>query len=181
VLILALVAAGIWFVPRMQWSLSKAPRDQRVPAGAQALADSTDAATRRSDWDRALVYALELAKTAPSLSGAQRKLSIAWHNYGTGMRTIEGVERAAQRTSIDKMECDIRSLVAADSARALAANDEEWLAAAELYGRTLEYLGLPVDAIGIYAGMLERKQDLPLVAGRIQYLRQRLENPLLPN
>lgn len=179
VLVLALVAAGIWFVPRMNLNLSKTPRGQRVPAGAQALSDSTDAATRRGDWDRALTYAIELANVAPSLSGAQRKLSVAWHNYGTAMRMVDGAPRAAQRTSVGKIECDIRALTAADSARALAANDEEWLAAAELYGKTLEYLGLPVDALGIYAQMLQRRPNHPGASGRYVFLRDRLRNPLL--
>jgi hypothetical protein len=177
VAVLLLVAAGIWFVPRMTGHGTKGRAV--VPAGAQALADSTDAATRRGEWDAALTYALELSNAAPNLSGAQRKLAIAWHNYGTGFRTVHGVPRSARRTSIDKIECEIRALSAADSARALAANDEEWAAAGEVYGKTLEYLGLPIDALSIYSQILQRKPDHRGAAQRLAYLRDRLKNPLL--
>jgi hypothetical protein len=177
IVVLLLVAAGIWLVPRMAGIGKKAA--PLVPAGAQALADSTDAATRRGEWDAALDYAIELGRVAPHLSGAQRKLSVAWHNYGTGFRTIDGSPRSAQRTSIDKIECEIRALAAADSARALAANDQEWIAAAEVYGKTLEYLGLPVDAMNTYSQIVQRRPDHVGAAARITYLRDRLRDPLL--
>jgi hypothetical protein len=180
VVVLLLIVAAVLLIPRIQGGFKRQP-DVRVPAGAQALADSTDAATLRGDWDAALAFAVELARAAPRLSGAQRKLAVAWHNYGTGFRTVHGEPRSARRTSIDKIECEIRALMAADSARVLAASEDEWIAAAELYGKTLEYLGLPLDAYGIYSQMLQRRPDHAWAQGRAYWLRERLENPLLPD
>lgn len=181
ILIVGLIAAGIWFVPRMNWTLDRGSRNESVPEGAQALADSTDAATRRGDWDRALAFGVALVDAAPNLSGAQRKLSVAWHNYGTGVRTIDGALRPAQRTSLGKVECELAALSAADSARVLASGVEEWLGAAEVYGKTLEYMGLPVDALSIYVQMLQQQPDHPVASARAAYLTSRLENPLQPD
>jgi hypothetical protein len=71
--------------------------------------------------------------------------------------------------------------MAADSARVLAAGEEEWIAAAEVYGKTLEYLGLPLDAYGIYTQILQRKADHGFATGRAYWLREHLGNPLLPD
>jgi hypothetical protein len=180
VVILLLIVAAVLLIPRIQSSFRRGT-DARLPSGAQALADSTDAATRRGDWDAALVHAVELGRVAPKLSGAQRKLSLALHNYGTGVRTVDGTPRAARRTSIDKIEYEIRALMAADSARALAANEEEWVAAAEVYAKTLEYLGLPLDALGIYNQILQRRPDHQAAQVRAHWLREHLRNPLLPD
>lgn len=182
IVVVVAVAGAFWFIPRLHLKgLGRKSAGQEVPAGAQALADSTDAATRRGDWDAALTFALALERVAPNLSGAQRKLSVAWHNYGTGVRTVDGQPRSARRTSLDKIECDIRSLAAADSARSLANGEAEWLAAAEVYGKTLEYLGLPLDAFGIYAQMLQRKPDEQGAQVRAYWLREHLRNPMLPD
>ncbi len=175
-----LIAAGLWFIPRIQKSYERATNEQ-APEGAQTLADSTDAATQRGDWDAALTFAVDLGKAAPNLSGAQLKLAIAWHNYATGMRTVHGEPRSVARTSVNRIECEIRALAAADSARSLAANEDEWIAAAEIYGKTLEYLGLPADAISIYSQILQRKPDDQPAQARADWLREHLKNPLLPD
>jgi len=180
IVVLLLVVAALLLIPRIQ-SGFKRKVDLRVPEGAQALADSTDAATRRGDWDAALTFAEALAQTAPKLSGAQRKLAIAWHNYATGSRAVHGEVRSATRTSLDKISSEVRALAAADSARALAANEAEWLASAEVYAKTLEYLGLPLDAYGIYAQILQRKPDYAFAQERIYWLQEHLRNPLLPD
>lgn len=180
VVVLLLIVAAVLLIPRIQSSFRRTA-STGVPAGAQALADSTDAATRRGDWDSALDHALELARVAPHLSGAQRKLAIAWHNYGTGVRTVDGTSRTALRTSIEKIECELAALAAADSARTRAAGDEEWVAAAEVYGMTLEYLGLPLDAIEVYVQILERRPGHEKAQERVFWLREHLRNPLLPD
>jgi len=180
IVVLLLIVAAVILIPRIQNSF-KRKADLRVPAGAQALADSTDAATRRGDWDTALVFAQELARTAPQISGAHRKLAIAWHNYATGFRTVHGDARSATRTSMDKIACEVRALAAADSARALAANDDEWASSAEVYAKTLEYLGLPLDAYGIYTQILQRKPDHAFAQQRAFWLQEHLKNPLLPD
>lgn len=178
--VVLLIVAAVLLIPRLQSGFKRKP-DLTVPTGAQALSDSTDAATRRGDWAVALRYAEELARVAPTLSGAQRKLAIAWHNYGTGFRTVHGTTRAATRTSIDKIGCEIRAFEAADSARALATNEEEWIASAEVYGKTLEYLGQPIDALGIYGQILQRRPGEVFANTRAFWLREHLRNPLLPD
>lgn len=180
IVVLLLIVAAVMLIPRIQRSFRRAATTG-VPAGAQALADSADAATLRGDWNAALAHALELARVAPHLSGAQRKLAIAWHNYGTGVRTVDGAPRTAVRTSIAKIECELAALAAADSALARAGGDEEWVAAAEVYGRTLEYLGLPLDALEVYARILERRPDHETAQARAVWLREHLRNPLLPD
>lgn len=180
IVVLVLIVAAVLLIPRIQRGFRRAPVTG-VPAGAQVLADSTDAATRRGDWDAALGFAQELVRVAPHLSGAQRKLAIAWHNHATGVRTVNGEPRTPVRTSVAKIESELAALAAADSALARAASDEEWVAAAEIYGKTLEYLGLPLDALEIYARILERRPDHAIAQTRAVWVREHLRNPLLPD
>jgi tetratricopeptide (TPR) repeat protein len=180
IVVLLLIVAAVLLIPRIQSGFRRATATG-IPTGAQALADSMDAASRRHDWDAALGHALELARVAPHLSAAHRRLAMARHNYGTGVRTVDGVPRTALRTSVAKIEHELAALAAADSARARASNEEEWIAATEVYAKILEYLGLPLDALEVYAQILERQPDHETAQVRAYWVREHLRNPLLPD
>jgi len=180
VAVLILVALGIWLIPRLRLNrgLGSGAAPRFAPEQAGALADSIDVATHRDDFQLALDYAHELVRLAPTVSGAQTKLSAAWHNYGTASRIVNGESRTACRTSLEKIDCDLRALAAADSARKLAQNDTEWLAASDVYARTLEYLGLPIDALDTYQQMLRLEPSFPRAVSRVHGITALLRDPI---
>ena len=62
----------------------------------------------------------------------------------------------------------------------LATSVEDWAAAGIWYGRVLEYNGLPLEALRLYATILDRKPDDAFAASRVVYLRDRLLKPRTP-
>ena len=164
--------------PNIQGFMNRAPKQQNVPTELAALDDSVNAAQARRDWDASLFWAQKRVENHPQLSGAHRKLAAQWHNYAIGTR--EGADRPPLRMSLDRQRYAMRALAAADSAMKLATSVDDWTAAGEFYGRILEYVGLPLEALTVYTIILERKPDAAFAAPRADYLRERLLNPRTP-
>jgi hypothetical protein len=176
-LLLAVVVALAWWQwPRFRQLVGRpAPKAvSSAPAGLEALTDSVDATTRRQEWAQAIHWARAAAESGPRHSLALRNLAAAWHNYAVGNEG--GIP--VQRTSLDRMRCEALSFAAAESAMALATNDDEWTAAAMVHGNNLTYLGFPIEALAAYMHVLERRQE-SAAASHAVFLRDRLRNPLL--
>lgn len=178
-----LIAAGAWFIPRL--NVGFRPRHPSAtgvaPADAQALSDSVAAAIDRGAHVLAVEFAQREARQYPQRSASQVDLALAWHASVARPGAPDPSRRTAQRTSVETIEREIRALDAADSAQVMAQNDDEWLAAAEAHGRILEDLGLPVDALSVYMQMLQRRPDHALASDKVGWLREHLKNPLLPD
>ena len=179
IILLAIIAGATWFMwPRIKGFMNRAPSAPDMPTDLAALDDSVNAAQRRRDWDASLFWAQKIVEGNPQLSGAHRKLAAQWHNYAIGTR--EGADRPPLRTSLDRQRYAAQALAAADSAMKLAQSVEDWAAAGVWYGRVLEYAGLPLEALALYASILDRKPDDAFALSRAEYLRERLLKPRTP-
>jgi hypothetical protein len=170
---LVAVLVGWWLVAGHGPGGGHAPRWT-----ASAVRDSLESASERDATDAVLRWALELARLEPRRSETQRRLAIAWHNYGALDRADQAHERPPVRTSLERIECEMRALAAADSARVLAGTDRDWIAAMRWTGMAYEFLGLPIDALDALIQAHRRRPGILQIEGPIQILQRRLVDPL---
>jgi hypothetical protein len=167
------VAAGmVWFVARRA---DHRPPEFSVTQMAESLTDAAD----RHDTERVMLWATRVANVMPRNSAAIRVLGVAWHNYGTYTRIHFERPRPALRTSLDRIENEIRVLACMDSAARLAQNSEEWVLARGWVGNEYEYLGLPIDALAVYENPAEQRISFAPAQQRAVWLRVRLSDPLV--
>jgi tetratricopeptide (TPR) repeat protein len=143
-----------------------------------AVAESLDSAIARQDVEQALDWATELAARQPNSSVAQRRLAVAWHQFGWIRRPGSKGTDLPLRTSLDRIECERRAMAAADSARKLAQNPGEWVAGVWWYGQSLEHLGFPVEALACYAEIERRVPQFQPAQARAAELRALLVDPV---
>ena len=181
-LALALIAAAVvvalaMLVARRREARSPAPAPAPSMQALAALNDSLNSAFHDGDLDAALEMAARLAHAVPGNSSVIRMLGVMLHDHATMVRPRFGAERSATRTSLERIETELRVLALMDSAAALARTPEDWAKAREWYGQTLENLGMPLDAIGVYAEVLQRVPGSTSAAGRAAWLSERLKDP----
>jgi hypothetical protein len=150
------------------------PQEHLTPL---AIRDSAGAALAALDWERAARWLEPLVAIEPRNSVYLRELGIAWHNLAWG-GVPYGRERPASRTSLDRLAADLRALAALDSAAANAANAEDWVLSRERSGQTYETLGLPLDALQIYAEVRQRAPGYGPVFDRVRWVLSVLHDPL---
>jgi hypothetical protein len=147
------------------------PQESLTPL---ALRDSAGAAL---DWERSARWLERLVAIKPRNSVYLRELGIAWHNLAWG-GVPYGRQRPASRTSLDRVTTDLRALAALDSAAANAANTEDWTLSRQRSGQTYETLGLPLDALQIYADVRQRAPGYGPVFDRVRWVLSVLHDPL---
>ena len=174
VLMAIVVATWIWRASLRQPLRASVPREVISPF---ALKDSAGAALDAQDWEGAARWIGRLAEIEPRNSVYLRELGIAWHNLAWG-GVPYGRQRSATRTSLDRVAADLRALAALDSAAANAANTEDWVLSRERSGQTYETLGLPLDALQIYAEVRQRAPGYAPVLDRVNWVVSLLRDPL---
>lgn len=175
---LAVAAFGIWAVGRDDGR--HRTLGARESLSRAALDDSVRAGIARREWTRTLHFAERLAAADPLNSNAIRNLAVMIHNQATA--SVQGPEgpRPALRTSLERIESEIRVHALLDSASRLAANDTEWARAQLWYGMSLERLGVPIHALGVFTTIGARVPAFTEVNGHIGRLAQLLVNPVAP-
>ena len=151
-----------------------APHESLSPL---AIKDSAGAALDAKDWEGSARWIGLLAEIEPRNSVYLRELGIAWHNLAWG-GVPYGRQRSATRTSLDRLAADLRALAALDSAAANAANTEDWTLSRQRSGQTYETLGLPLDALQIYADVRQRAPGYGPVLNRVNWVVSLLRDPL---
>ena len=173
VVALALVAAAIW---ALKW---RRPAPPAAPAGT--VADSMNAAMNRRDWSRGVDYSERLARTDPRNSGVIRNLAMATHNLAVAQTVRFGKPRPALRTSLDRIEAEMRVLALLDSAAALARDTDDWVRARQWNGEAYERLGMPLDAYQVYAEIRAREPNFTPALARMTWVTRSLMNPVAPD
>ena len=174
-LVLVAVAAAAWLALRLR--SPRPTRDGHDALTPAAMAESTRAAYAVKDWAAALHWARHLAGTDPSNPSLGLGLGLAWHNLAWGGAGY-GRERTATRTSLDRVEMERRALALMDTATAHARDETEWVRSSMWLGQTYENVGLPLDALAIYARVRERQPRYGPVESRMTWVLNSLRDPL---
>ena len=132
----------------------RAPRTPRLapspePLATQALIDSVREAEGRGDWERALGHMQRLTDANPRNAVLLLALGKSWGNYAWAGGTY-GRPRTALRTSLERVRILRHALALEDSASAMATTAREQVMVSVQWGRMLELIGLPVDALAHY-------------------------------
>jgi hypothetical protein len=150
--ILAIVAAAVWMWPEPV-SRPGADRDAAVLT-TSALADSVTAAQARRDWRSVVRWGTALVEREPRRSDALCDLALAVHNVSVA--TPRGGDRPPLRNSLERIRYESRAIALMDSSRRCANDLGERIRAERHLGGFDEILGLPLEALARYEGILER-------------------------
>ncbi len=175
----ALVIVALAIVYRVASRRGGSAGSGAPPVSLLAARDSAGAALDSFDWPRLAHWLVPLLASEPRNSVYLREMGIATHNVAW-MGLAYGRERTATRTSLDRVEAEVRALALLDSAAACAENPEDWAYSHERSGAIYETLGLPLEALGIYAELRQRQPGYTPVVGRVSYVVSLLRDPLHP-
>jgi hypothetical protein len=167
------VAAVGLFATRRRPVLPEAEPELATPA----MAESARVVIAENDWERALHWTRRLALAEPENPMFTLGLGLAWHNHAWGGSRY-GRARSATRTSLDRIEMELRALALIDSAVNRARTTEEWARAGRWYGQTYENLGLPLDALEIYQRIRQEHPGYQPILPRVAFLMQSLRDPV---
>jgi hypothetical protein len=143
-----------------------------LPAG---VADSLRAAVSARDWERVRHWSEMLVATEPRNSGYLFDLGLSAHDIVWD--APQGRARSAARTSLDRIERERFALALMDSSAATAGTPEEWARARRYAGQMYENLGLPLDAMEIYAEVRMRQPGYEPALVRVSRVLQILKDP----
>jgi hypothetical protein len=165
-------ALGMWALMRQRTVPLPPPS-----ISATAMAESMRVAYAEKDWEDALHWARLLVAAESSNPTLVLSLGLAMHNYSLGGSRY-GRERSATRTSLERIEMELRSLTLIDSAATEMRSDEQWAEAMSWSGQAYETMGLPLDALQYYTAVRERLPDYPPVLPRVVFVVKSLRDPL---
>jgi hypothetical protein len=142
-----------------------------------ALGESIDVAERTRDWTLAIASAAELSRREPHNPKYLLLLAQECSNLAMGGDAF-GRQRAPLRTSCARVRAFDYTLTLLDSASALA-RDRDDLARIHLrLGQLYEMMGLPIDALTLYADGLRRVPGDSAIELRSAWVMDHLKDPV---
>ncbi len=170
--VLAGAVLAWWLLPPRR----EAPRDPRATVPSSAAAESATRAIAAEDWAASLYWADLLAAREPRNSRLMLNLAMASNNFAFGGHRSARA-RDATRSSLERARIERRAFALLDSAAALTGDARESAYILEWRGQLYEVLGLPLEALVVYGGALERFPDSPEARTRMGLLYSALDVP----
>jgi hypothetical protein len=141
------------------------------------LQDSARVALDARDWPRLAQWLDRLLVFEPRNSVYLRDQAVALHNIAW-LGITYGRERTATRTSLERIAAEAHALALLDSSMAWSEGLQDWALSRDRAGAFYETLGLPLDALAIYADLRQRDPGYQPILGRVSYLTNLLRDPL---
>lgn len=162
------------------WMARGAWRDHAPapPLSEEGLEDSLRAAAAAGRSDRVLFWIERQRGRVPFAPDVMITHALALHDHAwAGAPT--GRERTALRTTLERVETDLRVIAMLDSAgKITTATAVDRATAGRYLGMEFENYGLQVDALRLYVSAFARAGDDTLLAQRINHLVALLRDPL---
>jgi len=175
---LAVVALGTWAVLHLrERSERRAPASGDSGLSSQALFDSVVAASKRRDFERALLLSNQLAEREPRNPIALLTLATQWNDFAWGGAAFERA-RPPVRNSLERVRIFKFAFALLDSAMGVEPRPTEVVDIRRTRGQLYELVGLPTDALAIYLDVMKKGPRNEATLKRRSWVTNHLRDPL---